>query len=94
MQFGIAHIIQRLHFQKLPPLIQKAVGSPGQLRAWATDEDYNSQVASSNFMRAYRSEAAQQTEYDRLPDDLKNRIAQVQMQVRTQLKSSIKIKRQ
>lgn len=64
-------------FSKLPPLIQKAVGSPGQLRAWATDEDYNSQVASSNFMRAYRSEAAQQTEYDRLPDDLKNRIAQV-----------------
>lgn len=42
-------------FEKLPELVQMAVGSPGQLRQWALDENYNEQVASSNFMRTYRS---------------------------------------
>lgn len=64
-------------FLKLPPAIQKAVGSPGQLRAWAADDSYNGQVISSNFMRVYRNESAQQVEYERLPDDLKSRITQV-----------------
>lgn len=32
-----------------------AVDSPGQLRQWALDENYNEQVASSNFMRTYRA---------------------------------------
>ena len=40
-------------FDKLPPEIQKAVGSPGQLRAWALDDQFNEGVASSNFRRAY-----------------------------------------
>lgn len=43
-------------FAKLPPLIQKAVGLPNQLRTWAIDENYNEQVVSSNFMRCYRNE--------------------------------------
>lgn len=41
-------------FEKLPPMIQKAVGSPNQLRAWAIDEDFNAGVESSNFKKVYR----------------------------------------
>lgn len=44
-------------FSKLPPLVQKAVGSPNVLRLWAADGSYSEQVASSNFMRSYRNEA-------------------------------------
>ncbi len=43
-------------FAKLPPLVQKAVGLPSQLRTWALDENYNEEVAMSSFQRAYRSE--------------------------------------
>lgn len=43
-------------FAKLPPLVQKAIGLPDQLRIWAIDENYNEQVVSSNFMRCYRNE--------------------------------------
>lgn len=60
-----------LEFSKLPLLIQKTVGAPRQLRAWATDEEYNSQVVSSNFMRVYRNELRKQEEYDRMPENLK-----------------------
>ncbi len=40
-------------FEKLPPLVQAAVGSPRQLQIWAVDEDFSEGVASSNFRRAY-----------------------------------------
>ena len=43
-------------FNKLPQTVQKAVGSPWQLRAWATDSSFNEGVASSNFRRAYEDE--------------------------------------
>lgn len=42
-------------FAKLPPMVQKAVGSPSQLRAWAIDENFNAGVESSNFKRVYRN---------------------------------------
>lgn len=42
-------------FAKLPPLVQKAVGLPGQLRIWAMDEDYSESVTSSNFIKTYRA---------------------------------------
>lgn len=42
-------------FEKLPADIQKAVGSPEQLRSWAMDEDYNESVISSGFKRVYRN---------------------------------------
>jgi len=40
-------------FDKLPPLVQRAVGSPQQLITWARDEDYNEGVESSNFKKVY-----------------------------------------
>lgn len=58
-------------FAKLPELVQKAVGSPGQLRTWATDENFEESVASSNFMRCYRSELARKKEVERMPESVK-----------------------
>lgn len=54
-------------FSKFPSLVQKAVGQPEQLRIWALDEEYNESVVSSNFMRAYRNEAARAHEISKMP---------------------------
>ena len=43
-------------FEKLPPLVQKAVGLPSQLRLWALTEDLNHEVVMSGFQRAYKEE--------------------------------------
>ena len=61
-------------FSKLPPLVQKAVGLPEQLRIWALDEDYNEQVVSSNFMRCYRTELARHEELSKMPSEAKSLI--------------------
>ena len=58
-------------FAKLPPLVQKAVGLPDQLMAWALDENYNEQVVSSNFMRCYRAEVARHEELSKMSSDVK-----------------------
>ena len=41
-------------FNKLPEVVQKAIGSSQQLNVWATDEEYNEGVIQSNFLRSYR----------------------------------------
>lgn len=38
-------------FNKLPPVVQKFVGSPNQLREWAIDEDFNDTVLRGQFTR-------------------------------------------
>lgn len=58
-------------FAKLPPLVQKAVGAPSQLRTWAMDENYNESVASSNFMRTYRTAVARHKEEEKIPPQVK-----------------------
>ena len=59
-------------FAKLPPIVQKAVGSPAQLRMWATtDESSVESVISSNFMRTYKAEVKRAEEYARLPEDVR-----------------------
>ena len=62
-------------FAKLPQEVQKAVGDPGQLRAWAmSDLDSLQTVAQSNFQRTYRA-VVKRAEDDRLlltaPEKLK-----------------------
>ena len=61
-------------FAKLPPLVQKAVGLPGQLRTWALDENYNEQVAMSSFQRAYKAELKQHEELQKMPQNVRNLI--------------------
>lgn len=58
-------------FNKLPPEIKRAVGTPEQLFIWATDEKYNEQVVSSNFMRSYRQVVAQKKDFEKLPSDVR-----------------------
>lgn len=38
-------------FNKLPPVVQKFVGSPNQLREWAIDEDFNDTVLRGQFTK-------------------------------------------
>lgn len=62
-------------FDKLPPLIQKAVGTSSQLRHWATtDECSIESVVQSNFMRAYRTICKREKEVDKYPQEVKMQI--------------------
>ena len=58
-------------FNKLPPLVQKAVGSPDNLRNWAqTDSESIENVVQSNFMRTYRTVVNRAKEYQKMPKDI------------------------
>lgn len=62
-------------FAKLPPVVQRAVSSPRQLREWATLEDVDGKtltVIQSNFQRTFRAEQQRERERSKLsPDVLK-----------------------
>lgn len=65
-------------FDKLPPLVQRLVGSPAQLRDWAMmDSDAFASVVASNFQRAYRTRAASDREFAKLPSDVKQLISTI-----------------
>lgn len=58
-------------FNKLPPLVQKAVGSSDNLRNWAqTDSESIENVVQSNFMRTYRVVVNRAKEYQKMPKDI------------------------
>jgi hypothetical protein len=62
-------------FAKLPEVVQKAVGTPANLRAWAhTDESSIENVVQSNFMRTYRTVVKRESEYAKMPTSIKNLI--------------------
>lgn len=62
-------------FDRLPPLVQKAVGAPEQLRNWSqTDMESIENVVQSNFMRTYRSVAARETQIAKMPEDIRGLI--------------------
>lgn len=44
----------KAEFKKLPPLVQRAVGSPSVIEAWAMQETETLEVVRSNFLRTYR----------------------------------------
>lgn len=58
-------------FNKLPSTVQRAIGQASQLRMWALDDGFNEQVISSNFMRSYRAEVQRESEYRKLPRDIR-----------------------
>lgn len=58
-------------FSKLPPLVQKAVGLPDQLRQWAITQDLNYNVVSSNFMRTYRILVEREKEISKTPSQIR-----------------------
>ena len=58
-------------FAKLPSALQKLVGSPEQLRVWATmDSDTLHSVVSSNFQRSYKVILQREQEAAKLPKDV------------------------
>lgn len=62
-------------FSKLPPLVQKAVGTPDNLRNWSqTNLESVETVIQSNFLRAYRIEAQRAAEISKMPSDIKTMI--------------------
>jgi hypothetical protein len=64
-------------FAKLPPLVQKAVGTPGQLKQWGMlDIESIETVAQSNFMRTYRAVAKREDEVSRMPKEIRQLIQQ------------------
>nr|DAR37031.1 MAG TPA: replisome organizer [Caudoviricetes sp.] len=65
-------------FNKLPPLVQKAVGSPDNLRNWAlTDGKSIENVVQSNFMRTYRTVVNRENEIKKMPADVRTLIENV-----------------
>lgn len=58
-------------FEELPPLCQRAVGSPTMLRQWAQcDSDTVNTVIMSNVQRTYKAIAAKQEFNDKVPPKL------------------------
>ena len=60
-------------FAKLPPDVQRAVGSPNMLRTWAVVNYEELQtVIASNFKRDYRAIATQKKDFAKIPSSVKH----------------------
>ena len=60
-------------FAKLPPMVQKAVGRPSNLRQWAqTGAESVENVIQSNFIKTYRSVAKRENDLLALPISMQN----------------------
>ena len=64
-------------FAKLPTVVQKAVGTPQQLKIWACDSEFNENVVSSNFIKTYKTEVKRATELNKMPNDVRKLIEMV-----------------
>ena len=64
-------------FQELPPIVQKTVGTPQQLKIWACDSEFNENVVSSNFIKTYRTEVKRATELNKMSSDVRKLIEMV-----------------
>lgn len=64
-------------FAKLPPIVQKVVGLPSQLRTWALDERYNESVVMTSFQRAYKIELKRHEELQKIPKEVRSLIEKV-----------------
>ena len=65
-------------FDKLPPVVQRLVGSPMQLKEWAAmDTDTLQSVVGSNFQRSYKVRAAKEREFLALPSAVQKAMTQI-----------------
>lgn len=75
-QRGIHHAQEE--FDKLPPIVQRLVGSPNQLREWAMmDAETVQSVIASNFQRSYTVRAEKEREYMALPTGVKDTLGAI-----------------
>lgn len=64
-------------FAALPPSVQRAVGSPNQLREWAKmDVETVQSVVASNFQRSFRVRQQRDDEFQKLPGEIRKFIQQ------------------
>lgn len=69
-------------FEKLPSLVQKAVGTPGQLRNWSqSDIESLESVVQSNFLRSYRNEVRKKQETARMPENIRKLIEKTEQKM-------------
>jgi hypothetical protein len=69
-------------FDDLPPVVQKIVGSPNQLREWAMmDSEVVNSVIQSNFMRSYTARVKAEKEYTALPESAKQLLEESKMKM-------------
>ena len=61
-------------FGRLPEEVKRAVGSPSQLRVWATDTEFNDSVVQSQFLRSYRERCKKSEEFAKLPTNIQTLI--------------------
>lgn len=84
-------------FNKLPPLVQKAVGSPDNLRNWSqTDTNSIENVVQSNFIKTYRAVVNRENEIKKMPADVRTLIENVNkasysVQIGTKNREAIKL---
>ena len=65
-------------FDKLPPVVQRIVGSPMQLKEWAAMEaDSLQSVVASNFQRSYKVRATKEREFLALPSAVQEAMTQI-----------------
>ena len=65
-------------YEKLPALVQKAVGNPANLREWAMmDIDTVNSVEQSHFIRAYRSVISREKDLQKLSPVMRQLIENV-----------------
>ena len=63
-------------FAKLPPEVQRAVGTPEQIREWAKmPADTVQSVVASNFMRVFSARQKRDQEIAMLPDSIREKIS-------------------
>ena len=69
-------------YAKLPPVIQRLVGSPSRLREWAQmDADTVESVIGSNIQRSYRAISVQEAEWAKLPAGFREHMQQLSGQI-------------
>lgn len=72
---AISYYSSQDNFLGLPEILQKLIGSPNQLREWATmDIGQLETVVKSNFMRSYTAKSKTAQQYDCLPGSTKELI--------------------
>lgn len=60
-------------FKKLPPTVQKTVGSPNQLKEWAMmDSETVQSVVASNFQRSYQTVQKRDADFQKLPGQVQS----------------------
>ena len=65
-------------FEKLPPVVQRLVGAPSQLREWAAmDSETLNSVVASNFQRSYKVRAKNERDFLALPSSVKTFMASI-----------------